>query len=426
MTFDADGLLYVVDSDLKKVLVLDISANLVRTIGEGTFLFPTGIAFNQNNNRILVAEHGGIGTGFSPTVKVWMFDLDGTLLGSFGSYGNGDGQFYRIQGISTGRCGNIYVSDPYQGEVNIFDENGVFIMKFGEFGDSLSQLNVPMDIVFDSQDQILVSSLNNGALEVYHISDTLPSAKIESFNTSICSGETVDIEIIFTGTAPWTFSFTVDGIDTTLVTGTVDNPYILTVSNPGIYEIIELSDANYIGTCFTGNTGITVNTELPTSNISSGDMAICMGETTDIVIDFTGIPPWTFSYTKDGLNPVSITTNNNPYLLNVSEAGFYEVIALEGGACVGNSSTGSTQITINPLPASNITNGNSRILICPGETTDLTIELTGVAPWTFTYVNDDLNPVTINDVNDSPYILSISDPGTYEVKLLTDQNCSNT
>ncbi|MDX2444373.1 MAG: PKD domain-containing protein [Bacteroidales bacterium] len=426
MVFDADGLLYVVDSELKKVIVLDLSANVIQTIGEGTLIFPTGIAYNQNNRTLLVAEHGGLGTGFNPVVKVWMFDLDGSISGSFGSHGNKEGEFYRIQGLSVGRCGNIYVTDPYQGQVNIFDQDGSYITRFGEFGDSSGQLNVPMDILFNSKDEILVSSMNNGAVEVFNIIDTLPSARIESQNYSICQNETFEIDVLFTGTAPWSFNYTVNGVDTTHVNNIVDNPYSLPISKSGTYEIISISDAKYVGSCLTGNTSISINSEPPSSNISSGDITICKGESTNIIIEFTGISPWTFSYTIDGLNLKSITTTNNPYLLNVSEAGLYEVVSLEGGGCLASILTGSTNISVNVLPTSEISIGNATVPICQGEDTELIIKLTGSAPWSITYTNDDSNPKTINDIVENQYHLSVSDQGTYEVKLVTDNNCNNT
>ena len=426
MVFDADGLLYVVDSELKKVIVLDLSANVIQIIGDGTLIYPTGIAYNPNNNTLLVAEHGGLGTGFNPEVKVWMFNLDGTLIGSFGKHGNGEGEFYRIQGITTGNCGNIFVTDPFQAQISIFDQNGSYITRFGEFGSTEGQLNVPLDIVSNSQNQLLISSLNNSAFDVYGIDSALPTAKMNSLNTIICQGESTDIEIEFTGTAPWTFTYTVDGLNPIEINNITENRYVLTVSEPGTYEVSALNDANSAGTCFTGKTKIEVNSDPPSSNISNGDVAICTGESTDIAISFTGLPPWIFTYTKDGSDPKTVTTTNNPYLLNVTEAGLYEVIALEGGGCSGSIYAGTAQVSMNPLPTSTITIGNATVLICEGQSTDLNIDLTGSPPWTFTYTNDDTNPVTVENVHQSPYTISVSDQGTYEVKLVSDQNCINT
>ena len=64
MEINPDNLLYVVDNLSEQVLVLDLNGNLIHSFGEDVLIFPTGIAYDQYNDRILVAEHGGIGSGF--------------------------------------------------------------------------------------------------------------------------------------------------------------------------------------------------------------------------------------------------------------------------------------------------------------------------------------------------------------------------
>lgn len=423
MEFSPDNTLYVADSELQQVIALDISANVVQTIGGGILELPTGIALDNTNQRILVGEHGGAGTGFSPTVKVWIFDLQGNLISSFGKHGSGDGQFYRIQGLTIGKCGNIYVVDPFQSRISVFDENGVFITSFGDFGLDAGELNVPMDINFDSQERLLISSMNSGALEFFAITDTLPYSNMKIGSAMICSGESTDIEIAFTGTAPWTFTYTKDGLDPTEVI-TTDNPCILTVSESGHYEVVALSDAHFAGTCFTGSTNILVSDELPTSQMA-GDATICIGDTTDITIDFTGSPPWNFTYTIDGENPTYVATTNNPYILTVTEAGHYEVTDLSGGGCMGTSYSGSATITVNQLPTATMTDGNVQIFIDPGELADLSVELTGTSPWVVTYTVDDLNPETLSNINEGSYVLSDSKIGTYDIKEVSDALCTS-
>ena len=119
MDFSPDNILYIVDSKFNQVIVLDILGNLVNIIGEGTFTFPSSIAYDSRKERTLVSEHGGIGSGFSPTCTVWIFDLQGNLTGNFGSNGNDEGEFYRVQGLAIGKCGNIYVSEPFQSRHNL-------------------------------------------------------------------------------------------------------------------------------------------------------------------------------------------------------------------------------------------------------------------------------------------------------------------
>lgn len=424
MEFGPENILYLVDSKLQEVIALDLSANVVQTIGTGVLDFPTGIAVDHGNRRILVGEHGGSGTGFKPVVKVYMFDLQGNLIKSFGSHGSGDGQFYRIQGLSVAKCGNIYVVDPYQSRISVFDERGVFIEKFGDFGLGEGQLNVPMDINFDSQERLLVTSMNNGAIELFSFSDTLPSSNMRSGTALICLGESTDIEISFTGTAPWTFTYTIDGLNPATIV-TVDNPYYLSASEAGHYEIIELLDANYTGTCFTGSADVIVTNDAPTAHMT-GDAVLCEGETAEISIEFTGSPPWDCMYSLNGKNPSSVTTTNNPYLFQVSEAGIYEVSALSGGACSGTSFTGSAEIFVNPLPGAVMTDGNGQIYIDPGESASLSVELSGSPPWEITYTTDDRSPVTISNINTYNYDIITSEPGSYEIKVVTDSKCTST
>ena len=423
MEFGLDDILYVADSELKQVLALDMSGDLVQTMGSGILDLPTGIAVDNNKQRILVGEHGGAGTGFSPTVRVYIFDFQGTLINSFGSHGSTDGKFYRIQGLTVGRCGNIYVLDPYQARVSIFDESGTFITKFGDFGLQSGELNIPMDIVYDSQERILVSSMNNGALELYSISDTLPSSRINSKSTMICAGESTGIEISFTGTAPWSFTYTIDGLNPTTV-NTSENPYTLSVSDAGHYEVIDLSDANYSGTCFTGSADVMVTNTAPTA-VMTGDAVICAGDTAEIAIDFTGSPPWSFSYSLDGENSVSVTTANNPYLLEVSDAGLYTGAELSGGGCPGTIS-GSATISVDELPTAIMTDGNGPIYIGPGESASLSVELSGSPPWDITFTIDDRSPVPVSNISTSNYNIVSSEPGSYEIIEVTDSKCTST
>jgi PKD repeat protein/sugar lactone lactonase YvrE len=424
MEFGPDNTLYVTDSKQQQVLVLDLSGNLIRTIGSGTLDFPTGIALDNKNQQILVGEHGGAGTGFSPTVRVYVFDLQGNLIRYFGRHGNSDGRFYRIQGLTVGRCGNIYVVDPYLTRISVFDDNGVFITKFGDFGFQDGELNIPMDITFDSQGRILVSSMNNGGLELYSISDIFPSSNIRSGSAMICEGESTDLEVAFTGTAPWSFTYTIDGLNPTVV-NTSDNPHTLTVSEEGHYEIVALTDANYTGTCFTGSADVVVNSIPPTA-VMTGDNTICDGQTAEIFIDFTGSAPWNFTYTQNGLNPVSVTTTNNPHILEVSEAGLYQVVELEGGACSGTSIAGSANIVVNPLPTATMTDGRGQIIINPGESAELAVELTGVPPWNITYTVDDQNPASLYDITEGSFSLISSQEGIYEIVEVMDSRCSST
>lgn len=425
MVFCSDGNLYVSDSKLQRIIVLDLAGNVVRTIGAGTLTCPTGITFDKKNNRILVAEHGGIGNGFNPVVKIRIYGLTGNLITSFGSHGNEDGKFYRIQGLAVGRCGEIYVPEPYQGNVSVFSENTVFATRFGQYGDSTSQLRVPLDIAINSQDKIFITAENNGTIEIFDIDYLLPASNITCGNQSICEGTTAEIPVHFTGTAPWSFTYTVNGANPVTIGSTSDNPYLLTVSAPGNYQVTALSDSLHAGTCFSGNSIISVNNVIPASAMTLGAMSFCTGQPAGIPIEFTGVAPWTFTYTVNGTNPQTVSNVlTSPYLLNVTEAGNYQVTALMGAGCPGSVFTGNTMVTANISPEAILASGNTAI--CDGESASLSIGFTGTAPWSVTYTRNNATPATITDIVDNPYLLHVSAAGSYQVTQVQDANCEGT
>ena len=421
MAFSPDNLLYVVDSRSKRVIVLDVTGNLIQSFGSGTLVHPTSIAYDSKSERIFVGEHGGLTGGFTAMCKVWVFDISGNLTTSFGKGGRGAGRFYRIQGISLGKCGNIYVNDPFQGSISVFDENLTYITKFGVFGDSIGQLNLPMDVVFDSKERILISSLNNGVIELFDVIDTLPTSNIVNSDTTICPGDSTGIIINLTGTAPWNFTYTIDGINPTNVT-TSSNPYTLITADSGIYEITALSDSNFTGTCFSGSATIKIDGVIPTSQITSPNDTVCEGVVVNVGIDFTGVSPWTFTYSIDSILTDTITTTDSSFILPATAPGLYEVTSLIGDGCSGVSMTGYTNITVNPLPTSTFAEGNNTFNICQGDTFDLNLAFTGTAPWTFTYTIDSLNPTNVT-TSDSQYVINAFQSGVYEVRQLTDSNC---
>ena len=77
--------------------------------------------------------------------------------------------------------------------------------------------------------------------------------------------------------------------------------------------------------------------------------------------------------------------------------------------------TSSITVTQNPFPTSEITSGD--VEICSGTNTEVSISLTGIAPFTFIYT-DGTTPITIINNELNPYNISASENGTYEVTYL--------
>ncbi len=437
MEFGLNNILYVVDSEQKKVIGLDVSGDVVQDFTFSTFTFPTGIAFDHQNNRILVSEHGGIGPDVQecgggcsicwgedgPVTTIYIFDINGNYISEFGCFGTDEGLFQRIQGITVGACGNIYATDPYLGRVSVFDSDGNYITKFGSQGNGPGEFNIPTDIVFSTDNRAFVSSMNKGAIDVLSVTFSLPTATITSTDKAICAGTTTDITVDFTGVAPWNFTYTQDDSNPIQLIAN-ETPFSFPVDVEGLYIIDALTDANGdMGTCFTGSTQITVSTEPPTATLIITELEKCNDDPSGIELQFTGMAPWTFTYTIDGANPTEISTNQSLYILDAEQSGDYEFFNLSDDACTGTEIIGNVIVTVHPMPSANFTSDDD-IFINPGESADIEISFTGTAPFTFTYILDNSNLTSITTTN-NPFLLTVADEGTYEIMSVADLYCIN-
>ncbi len=425
MTCGPDGLLYISDSRLQRVIVVDPSGNLVRNIGVGTLLCPTGVTYDRKNNRLLIAEHGGLGTGFSPVVNVRIYTPTGTLISTFGSNGNTDGKFYRVQGLAVGRCGEIYVTEPFQGYINVFAENTTFATHFGNYGDSTSQLRVPLDIAINSADKIFVTAENNGWIDVFNLEYVLPTSDISCGDQTICAGSSAVIPVRFTGTAPWTFTYTSDGVNSTTLTGIHENPYLLNVTSAGNYRVTAVSDSLHAGTCFSGHSVITINTQAPTATLSSGNASVCPGQQAYLTVSLTGMSPWNLSVTRNGAPFTTFTElTTNPYTFSVSDSGTYAIASVTGPGCPGQVTGGPVIVTSYAKPAVSLQAGT--IFSCIGTPAPIPFNFSGTAPWSLTLMHNGVELPRIDDITANPFLLSVSDSGIYRVKSFQDRFCTGT
>ena len=151
----------IVDRGNKEAIVFDKDLKLIRTFGRGSgaskLNSPDGVAVGHN--VIAVSEYS------DHVVK--KFSLQGDYLSEFGSYGSGDGQFYRPQGLCFNSKGLLYVVDNGNCRVQVFREN-VFLFKFGSRGHNPGQFQSPHYIAVDSSDQVYVTDwYNDGGISVF-------------------------------------------------------------------------------------------------------------------------------------------------------------------------------------------------------------------------------------------------------------------
>ncbi|MEZ4885765.1 MAG: gliding motility-associated C-terminal domain-containing protein [Chitinophagales bacterium] len=122
-----------------------------------------------------------------------------------------------------------------------------------------------------------------------------PTANL-SGSPTMCEGDEANLEIVLTGIAPWTVTYTLEG--GTETSFTIDSsPYEWTVNQGGEYVLVSVEDANG---CADSAIGTATMTELPPLqlvNISSN----CNGTNTGFIVQFEIIGGDPASYTVSGI-----------------------------------------------------------------------------------------------------------------------------
>lgn len=114
-----------------------------------------------------------------------------------------------------------------------------------------------------------------------------------------------------------------------------DSPYFLTVSDQCGHE--------------TTASASVVPTTPPAASIA-GMEELCLGDTAYLEVSFSGIPPWSFSYSIDGAPAVQETgIKENPYRLPVTQAGDYELLQFSDAGCSGSVS-GLASVDVFEIP----------------------------------------------------------------------------
>ena len=209
IAIDSKGIVYVSDSKQKKVFGYDKNGNLVFALGEkGEFRRPSGIAINNNLNRIYVVdtkshnvkvydlktkkllfefgkrgkeegefnfptniaidrETNNVAVVDTQNFRVQIFDEDGEFLTKFGRLGNVPGMFARPKGIGIDSEDHLYVADAAFNNVQIFDEQGRLLLFFGGAGFDPGKFYLPAGIYVDEEDRVYIVDSFNARVQVY-------------------------------------------------------------------------------------------------------------------------------------------------------------------------------------------------------------------------------------------------------------------
>ncbi|PIQ14061.1 MAG: hypothetical protein CO125_03460 [Hydrogenophilales bacterium CG_4_9_14_3_um_filter_59_35] len=155
--------LFVLDSLRHRVAVFDANGALLHNLGEsgsqnGQFNHPTHLALDASGT-LLVND--------ALNFRVQAIDPKGRFLWKFGQVGNGAGDFAAPKGIASDSAGHVYVVDALFDAVQIFDRQGQLLLAFGEHGAGRGQFTLPRGIYISTEDKVYVADAYNRRVQIF-------------------------------------------------------------------------------------------------------------------------------------------------------------------------------------------------------------------------------------------------------------------
>ena len=130
--------------------------------GHGTnqlqFKFPVGICYNHRDNNLYVADQ------CNHRIQVLTTDL--IFVRSFGTQGNGNGQFQNPLHITFNDANNLYVTDNSNHHVQVLTTEGQSLRTFSQKAND-QKLNLPWAIAIDSSNTVYVSENGPHCVNVF-------------------------------------------------------------------------------------------------------------------------------------------------------------------------------------------------------------------------------------------------------------------
>lgn len=245
-----------------------------------------------------------------------------------------------------------------------------------------------------------------------------PTVTAMSAGGTYCANDTPNnILVSVTGTAPWTINYTLNGAAQSVTSNT--SPINLG-SNGGVYQLTSLSSGSCTVPVAAAFNRTIVITPLPTVNSFTGGNTYCVGQTVaPILVEMTGTPSWTLTYSLNGVNQ-TVTSNTSPISLG-NATGTYTLISLIDQNCSNNNLNTTPQTIANPSSPMVISMTGGRNY-CTGDTpSNILVTVTGVAPWTVNYTlngvaqtaNSNTNPISLGNA-----------VGTYNITSIMSGTCS--
>ncbi|MED5275293.1 MAG: HYR domain-containing protein, partial [Thermoproteota archaeon] len=163
LAFDSENNIYVTDLGNSRVQKFDSTGNFLAEWGnrgsnDGEFGYPTGIAVS--NEFVFVVDN--------KNHDVQKFTLDGEFISKWGGFGKDAGFFKSPRGITISDDEFVYVVDSGNARIQKFTLDGEYVSNFGQSGKLGGNFVTPVDLAINS-DKIYVTDPNQNKIIVFDL-----------------------------------------------------------------------------------------------------------------------------------------------------------------------------------------------------------------------------------------------------------------
>ena len=174
-----DGTLYVIHRCFANscagrpeapIMKYDASGTLLKSWGEGMFIFPHGATVDRDGNLWVTDAGGENGKGH----QVFKFNPEGKVLmslGKAGVSGSGPDLFDQPTDVLVAPSGDIFVTDSHRNGKNNrvvrFTKDGKFLKEWGKKGSGPGEISEPHTIAMDSRGRLFVGDRENNRIQIF-------------------------------------------------------------------------------------------------------------------------------------------------------------------------------------------------------------------------------------------------------------------
>ena len=161
--------LYVADVAGKRIAVFDIDTfKLVRYFAEAKRDDEDNIGHLTNPNSIAIDPDGLIYVTDAVIARVVVYDTEGRFVRTWGKHGDGPAMFGRPKGIAIDADGHVYVADAQLNRMQVYSPEGKPLIAFGSNGYGPGQFRLMAGIAIDRQNRIIAVDQEPARIEVFH------------------------------------------------------------------------------------------------------------------------------------------------------------------------------------------------------------------------------------------------------------------